>query len=434
MSKAKKNPSRTVRNSNSKDSMNSTTAYNNLQTRQQRFVDALASLFGKGDGNYNYTRTSIIRASDKCGMSNPPVWVVNVQSRRAGRGLYNVPECAACAAAHDGSGSTKPAAQSRAKAVAAATTEAEKPATVAALVTEVQRSFIPTKNPIYVPWGHFDTLRSIIKSKVFYPAWVNGESGNGKTLMIEQICAAEGREFFRVNITEETDEDDLLGGFRLVNGDTVWQDGPVVEAMNRGAVLLLDELDLGSFKTMCLQPVLEGKGVFLKKIGKFIKPHAGFTVFATANTKGKGSDDGRFAGTRVQNEALLERFKITVDQPYPPVATEQKIIDKVFDALNVDSEVAKPLSSTLARWSESVRRARDEGAIEEIVTTRRLVAIAEGFVIFGDIKQALTLGLSRFDGETRDALLDFYSKLAPETEKKDEAPAPAAADTSDCPF
>jgi MoxR-like ATPase len=433
MSKSKKNPSRTVRNSNNKDSMNSITAYCNLQTRQQRFVDTLASLYGKGDGNYNYTRTQVIAASDKCGMSNPPVWVVNVQSRRAGRGLYNVAECAA---AHDGSGSTKtakPAAQSRAKAVAAATTEEPLPATVAALVNDVQR-FTPTKNPIYVPWGHFDTLRSIVKSKVFYPAWVNGESGNGKTLMIEQICAAEGREFFRVNITEETDEDDLLGGFRLVNGDTVWQDGPVVEAMNRGAVLLLDELDLGSFKTMCLQPVLEGKGVFLKKIGKFIKPHTGFTVFATANTKGKGSDDGRFAGTRVQNEALLERFKITVDQPYPPVATEQKILDKVFDALNVDAAVAKPLSSTLARWSESVRRARDEGAIEEIVTTRRLVAIAEGFVIFGDIKQALTLGLSRFDGETRDALLDFYSKLAPETEKKDEAPAPAAADTSDCPF
>jgi len=268
-----------------------------------------------------------------------------------------------------------------------------------------------------VPWGHFSTLRSIVKSKVFYPCWINGLSGNGKTLMVEQICAKEGREYFRVNITEETDEDDLLGGFRLVNGDTVWQDGPVVEAMKRGAVLLLDELDLGSFKTMCLQPVLEGKGVFLKKVGRFIKPEKGFTVFATANTKGKGSDDGRFVGTRVQNEALLERFKITVDQPYPPCATETAILSKAFDSLGVDAAVGKPLAENLAKWSDSVRKAYTEGAIEDLISTRRLVAIAEGFVIFGDLKTAMTLALSRFDENQRDAFIGFYNKIADTGEK-----------------
>lgn len=429
MAISSKTSSRTVRNSNRKDSMsNGIVAFNRLQSRQQRFINTLVSLYGKGDGEFNYTRTQVVAASDKCGMSNPPVWVVNEQDRRAGRGIYSIPEAAAVGS----DAASAPAKSVRAKAVAEATTEAPKVASLAALVVDVEK-FVPTKNPIYVPWGHFSTLRTIVKSKVFYPAWINGESGNGKTLMVEQICAAEGREFFRVNITEETDEDDLIGGFRLVNGDTVWQDGPVVDAMKRGAVLLLDELDLGSFKTMCLQPVLEGKGVFLKKVGRFIKPEKGFTVFATANTKGKGSDDGRFAGTRVQNEALLERFKITVDQPYPPVSTEQTILTKVFNSLGVDESVAKPLASSLSRWSESVRRGRDEGAIEEIVTTRRLCAIAEGFVIFGDIKTALTLGLSRFDGETRDALLDFYNKLAPADAPKEEAAAPAKEE-SDCPF
>jgi MoxR-like ATPase len=336
-------------------------------------------------------------------MSGAPVWVTNDVLRRAGRGLYNIPEAvAACASS---------APKIRAAAVAAVVESAPAPTSVAALVTEVEK-FIPQTNPIYVPWGHFSTLRSIVKSKVFFPAWINGLSGNGKTLMVEQICAKEGREFFRVNITEETDEDDLLGGFRLINGNTVWVDGPVVEAMKRGAVLLLDELDLGSFKTMCLQPVLEGKGVFLKKVGRFVKPERGFTVFATANTKGKGSDDGRFVGTRVQNEALLERFKVTVDQPYPPVATEIAILSKAFDALGVDAAVATVLSENLSRWSDSVRKAYDAGAVEDLISTRRLVAIAEGYVIFGDLKTAMNLALARFDENTRESFYSFYSKIA----------------------
>jgi MoxR-like ATPase len=397
----KNNSTKSVRNTN-----NGVTMYSNLQTRQRRFVDTIVALYGNGDGEHNYTRTQVLAAAEKCGMSGAPVWVTNDAKRRAGRGLYSIPEAvAACSA------SAPVVPQVRAKAVAAVVESAPAPTSVAALVTEVEK-FVPATNPIYVPWGHFSTLRSIVKSKVFFPAWINGLSGNGKTLMVEQICAKEGREFFRVNITEETDEDDLLGGFRLINGNTVWVDGPVVEAMKRGAVLLLDELDLGSFKTMCLQPVLEGKGVFLKKVGRFIKPERGFTVFATANTKGKGSDDGRFVGTRVQNEALLERFKITVDQPYPPVATEIAILSKAFDALGVDAAVATTLSENLSRWSDSVRKAYEAGAVEDLVSTRRLVAIAEGYVIFGDLKTAMNLALARFDENTRESFYSFYNKIA----------------------
>lgn len=414
----------TSRNTNKDNSMS---AYSNLQTRQRRFVDTIVNLFGNGDGEYNYTRPQVLAAAEACSMSGAPVWVTNDNKRRAGRGLYNIHEAASA------NGSAAPAKpQVRAAAVAQVDVSAPAPESVAALVTEVER-FVPAVNPIYVPWGHFSTLRSIVKSKVFFPAWINGLSGNGKTLMVEQICAKEGREFFRVNITEETDEDDLLGGFRLINGNTVWVDGPVVEAMKRGAVLLLDELDLGSFKTMCLQPVMEGKPVFLKKVGRLIKPERGFTVFATANTKGKGSDDGRFVGTRVQNEALLERFKVTVDQPYPPLATEISILTKAFDALGVDEKVYAPLAENLARWSDSIRKAVDSGAdIDEVVSTRRLVAIAEGFVIFGDLKTAMNLALSRFDENTRNTFHDFYNKIAATNEQTKEEPkaAKANADTA----
>lgn len=427
---SKSNSSNPVRTAKSNNTMSN---YNNLQSRQQRFVDAIVSLHGNGDGSYNYTRPQVLAAADKCGMSGAPVWVTNDSDRRAGRGLYSIPEAVDAKRNDSSASATAAKPKVRATAVAAADASTPAPVAVAALVTEVER-FVPSVNPIYVPWGHFSTLRSIVKSKVFYPCWINGLSGNGKTLMVEQICAKEGREYFRVNITEETDEDDLLGGFRLVNGDTVWQDGPVVEAMKRGAVLLLDELDLGSFKTMCLQPVLEGKGVFLKKVGRFIKPEKGFTVFATANTKGKGSDDGRFVGTRVQNEALLERFKITVDQPYPPCATETAILSKAFDSLGVDAAVGKPLAENLAKWSDSVRKAYTEGAIEDLISTRRLVAIAEGFVIFGDLKTAMTLSLSRFDEGTREAFFDFYNKVAePVADANAKANSTAKSD-ADCPF
>lgn len=401
--------------------------YKNLQTRQQRFVDTLASLFGAGDGNRNYTRTQVLTAATKCGMSCAPVWVTNAADRRAGRGLYSIPETAAVTVTDNGKQSkataTKPVVQTGA--VAAAVTEATaEPRAVAALITEVQ-NFVPEVNPIYVPWGNFSTLRTIIKSKVFYPVWINGLSGNGKTVMVEQVCAKEGREFFRVNITEETDEDDLLGGFRLVNGDTVWQDGPVVQAMDRGAVLLLDEVDLGSFKIMCLQPVLEGRGIYLKKVNRKVLPAAGFNIFATANTKGQGGDNSeRFAGTTILNEAFLERFRITIEQDYPPIAVEKKIVKAIMrDCDCLDDQYA----DALCKWADIIRKSYRDGATTEMISTRRLEHIVHAFSIFKDRIEAIRFCVARFPSDVRDAFLSLYEKIDATVTVKKEEPAAAVA-------
>ena len=239
---------------------------------------------------------------------------------------------------------------------------------------------------------------------MFYPAFITGLSGNGKTFSVEQACAALGRELIRVNITIETDEDDLIGGFRLVDGNTVWHNGPVVEALQRGAVLLLDEIDLASNKILCLQSILEGKGVFLKKIGKFVKPTAGFTVVATANTKGKGSEDGRFVGTNVLNEAFLERFPVTFEQQYPSPASEIKILD----ALNGED---KEFNKKLVDWADIIRKTFFDGGIDEIISTRRLVHIVKAFQIFGNRPKAITTCISRFDDETKQAFQELYDKV-----------------------
>ena len=267
---------------------------------------------------------------------------------------------------------------------------------------------VPSKDPLYVPFGHFNDIYSIVKSGMYYPAFVTGLSGNGKTFMIEQACAKAKREFFRVNITVETDEDDLLGHYALIDGNTVWQDGPVVKAMERGAVLLLDEIDLASSKIMCLQPVLEGNGVFLKKVNRFVSPSKGFTVLATANTKGKGSEDGRFIGTNILNEAFLERFPITVEQEYPSTTVERKILDKVFVSLDVE---AGDFSERLVTWADIIRKTFYEGGIDEIIATRRLVHIANAFAIFGDRKKAIEMCIARFDDDTKTSFLDLYSKV-----------------------
>lgn len=269
--------------------------------------------------------------------------------------------------------------------------------------------FIPEKAEGYVPFGHFSDVRAIIKSKKFYPIYITGLSGNGKTMMVEQCCAAERREIIRTNITIETDEDDLLGGFRLQEGRTVWQDGPVVVAMQRGAVLLLDEVDLGSNKLMCLQPVLEGKGVFLKKVGRRIDPAPGFNIIATANTKGKGSDDGRFIGTNVMNEAFLERFSITLEQEYPPARSENKILTNILSKAGIpDADFVDKLVS----WADVVRKSFKEGAVSDIISTRRLVHICEAFVIFnGNREKAIQLCLNRFDEDTKNGFMDLYKKL-----------------------
>ena len=280
-------------------------------------------------------------------------------------------------------------------------------------------NLVPEKDPLYVPFGNFNDVYSIIKSGRYYPAFITGLSGNGKTFMVEQACAKAKREFFRVNITVETDEDDLLGHYALIDGNTVWQDGPVVKAMERGAILLLDEIDLASSKIMCLQPVLEGKGVFLKKVNRFVSPSVGFNVLATANTKGKGSEDGRFIGTNILNEAFLERFPITVEQDYPSMAIERKILDKVFTSLDISDFGDFP--EKLVTWADIIRKTFYEGGIDEIIATRRLVHIANAYAIFGDRKKAIEMCINRFDEDTKTSFLDLYSKCDSEVVIEEES-------------
>jgi len=271
------------------------------------------------------------------------------------------------------------------------------------VMPSVEQNLIPQKDDSFVKFGNYGDIRKIIQSKLFYPTFITGMSGNGKTFSVEQACAQLGRELIRVNITIETDEDDLIGGFRLVNGETVWHNGPVIEALERGAILLLDEIDLASNKILCLQSVLEGKGVFLKKIGKFVKPAAGFNVVATANTKGKGSDDGRFIGTNVLNEAFLERFPVTFEQEYPTASIETKILSK----LCADENFCK----RLADWADIIRKTFYDGGIEEIISTRRLVHIIKAYNIFEDKAKAIQVCVNRFDDETKQAFLELYDKV-----------------------
>ena len=280
-------------------------------------------------------------------------------------------------------------------------------------------NLIPEKDPLYVPFGNFNDVYTIIKSGRYYPVFITGLSGNGKTFMVEQACAKAKREYFRVNITVETDEDDLLGHYALIDGNTVWQDGPVVKAMERGAILLLDEIDLASSKIMCLQPVLEGKGVYLKKVNRFVSPSVGFNVLATANTKGKGSEDGRFIGTNILNEAFLERFPITVEQEYPSMSVERKILDKVFASLDITEY--GDFAEKLVTWADIIRKTFYEGGIDEIIATRRLVHIVNAYAIFGDRKKAIEMCIARFDDDTKTSFLDLYSKCDSEVVVTEES-------------
>ena len=281
-------------------------------------------------------------------------------------------------------------------------------ATASVNLLDEQVKIIPEKMSNYVPFGHFKDVKNIIKSKIFFPVFVTGLSGNGKTLMIEQVCAQLKRELYRVNITIETDEDDLMGGHSLENGNIIFREGPVVKAMRKGAVLLLDEVDLGSNKLMCLQSVLEGKGYLIKKTGEWVTPKEGFTILATANTKGQGSEDGKFIGTQIMNEAMLERFAITMQQEYPPVKTELKILEKEMELTGeVDSEFTKKLVD----WADIIRKTYYEGGIDDVITTRRLVHIVNAFRMFKDRLKSIEMCISRFDIETRNSILDLYSKI-----------------------
>ena len=272
-----------------------------------------------------------------------------------------------------------------------------------AAMPAVEQNLIPVKDDNFVKFGNFTDIKKIVESRLFYPTFITGLSGNGKTFSVEQVCAQLKRELIRVNITIETDEDDLVGGFRLVDGNTTWHNGPVIEALERGAILLLDEIDLASNKILCLQSILEGKGVFLKKIGKYIKPADGFNVIATANTKGKGSDDGRFIGTNVLNEAFLERFPVTFEQSYPAPSIENKILNRICD----DSDFV----SHLVDWADIIRKTFYDGGIEDIITTRRLVHIVQAYSIFNDKKKAMEVCINRFDDETKQSFIELYDKV-----------------------
>ena len=276
------------------------------------------------------------------------------------------------------------------------------------VVSSLTDNVVPTKDDDFVNFGNYADIRNIVKSKKFYPCFITGLSGNGKTLAVTQACAESKREMIRVNITIETDEDDLLGGYRLRDGQTVWQNGPVIEAMERGAILLLDEIDLASNKIMCLQPILEGSGIYVKKINKFVKPKIGFNVIATANTKGQGSDDGKFIGTNVLNEAFLERFPVTFEQQYPSAKIEEKIVStKLKSAGKKDDKFAH----NLVTWADVIRKTYTDGGVDEIISTRRLVHIAEAYGIFKNKMKAIQVCTNRFDDDTKNSFVDLYTKV-----------------------
>ena len=334
----------------------------------------------------------------KNGVENFPYFIL--RERKVGRGQFSI--------VPKNIGAVTIAPKQTAEPVAVAAMAAQVVNIASRRAQNVTESFVPDRNETYVPFGFYNDMRDIIKSRIFYPIYITGLSGNGKTMMIEQVCAALKRELIRVNITKRTDESDLIGSYELVDGNTIRREGPVITAMRRGAVLLLDECDLGTEDILCLQPILEGKPYFDKKTGEVVHPAAGFNVIATANTKGKGSDDGRFIGTNLLNEAFLERFAITVEQEYPPANTERKILEKNFAVLNITDTT---FIDRLITWAEVIRKSFADGAVDEVISTRRLVHISKAFSIFNNRLKAIEMCLNRFDADTKTAFLDLYTKV-----------------------
>ena len=359
----------------------------NLSPRKKLFVDTATEMFGDGAV---ITKSQKAEASAKAGIPFP-TWFKG-DGYSVGYNAYKLPS--------EGGNVAAP--------ITAAPASAE--ATMVNLIaTNMEKqNLIPSKFEGFVPWGNFSLIEKVVKSGMFYPIFITGLSGNGKTLMVEQVCAKLNKELIRVNITIETDEDDLLGGFRLVNGETKFVPGPVIEAMERGCTLLLDECDLGSNKLLALQPVLEGKGVYLKKINKWVTPKDGFNVMATANTKGKGSDDGRFIGTNILNEAFLERFAVTMEQPYASPAVETKIITLAMKKYGAEDE---EFAKNLVTWADVIRKTFYDGGVDEVISTRRLDHIVKAFAIFGDKMQAIELCVARFDEDTKVSFIDLYTKI-----------------------
>ena len=368
-----------------------------LSPAKQNFVDLASAKYGEGA---ILTKQQVIDLKNEHDLGWPS-WFVR-QPYTISRGEYKLP--------------TETEIKTGAPSVPLEVVVAEKRAEVSAvpdtttnlmMTTDIEK-MVPEKFIGFVSWGYFKEIKSIIRSKMFYPIFVTGLSGNGKTLNVQEACAELKRECVRVNVTIETDEDDLIGGFRLVDGETKFNLGPVAIAMERGAVLLLDEVDLASNKIMCLQPVLEGNGIYVKKINRYIKPAKGFTVIATANTKGRGSDDGKFIGTNILNEAFLERFPITMEQPYPALAVEKKI---VLGSMAKYGKVDEDFADKLVTWAEVIRKTYFEGAVDELISTRRLDHIVKAFTIFKDKLKSIEMCTNRFDEDTKTSFVDLYAKV-----------------------
>jgi len=366
-----------------------------LNQKQKSFVDHAIQKFGKS----KLSMAELKEANSHFGCKYAPQWLIKNPEYKIGKGMFQLPS--------DDSGIV-----SKSETVEATPTPevetSEIKSEAAYVVSSLTGDIVPQKDKSFVPFGDYSSVKSIIASKQFYPIFITGLSGNGKTFGVTQACADKGRELIRVNITIETDEDDLLGGYRLKDGQTVWQNGPVIEAMERGAVLLLDEIDLASNKIMCLQPILEGSGVFVKKINKYVKPKPGFNVVATANTKGQGSEDGKFIGTNILNEAFLERFPITFEQSYPSAKVEQKIINNVLSDKGIEDN---DFSDKLTVWADVIRKTYFDGGVDEIISTRRLVHIAQAYSIFKNKLKAVELCTNRFDNDTKSSFLELYTKV-----------------------
>jgi len=368
-----------------------------LDNNKKQLVEALFAEYGKTE----LTRSEINEYIGKNSLPNPS-WLKS-NTYKIARGVYTLPV--------DGNDVSPVVKEVKQKSKVETAESVDTVNKAAMIVSSLTGNIVPTKDDVFVPWGHFKDIKSIVSSKQFYPIFITGLSGNGKTMNVQQACAQSKRECIRVNITIETDEDDLLGGYRLQDGQTVWQNGPVIEAMERGALLLLDEIDLASNKIMCLQPILEGNGVFLKKINKFVQPANGFNVIATANTKGQGSDDGKFIGTNVLNEAFLERFPITVEQSYPTNKIENKILDNVMSDKKLTRKQDEKFATDLVNWADIIRKTFYEGGVDEIISTRRLVHIVEAFSIFKNKMKAIEMCTNRFDLDTKTSFLDLYTKI-----------------------
>ena len=360
-----------------------------LNNKQREFVKYAYGLFNKDV----LTKKELIQANKKFGCKYAPQWLIKNKDYKVDKATFRLPL----------DGDIK-----KTEVVKSTNDNVEIKKEAAYIVSSLTGDIVPKKDPVFVPFGNYPDIKSIIKSGKFYPVFVTGLSGNGKTMSILQACAEARKECIRVNVTIETDEDDLLGGYRLKDGQTVWQNGPVIEAMERGALLLLDEIDLASNKIMCLQPILEGSGVFVKKINKFVKPKDGFNVVATANTKGQGSEDGKFIGTNILNEAFLERFPVTFEQRYPNAKTEEKILNNTLEATGKkDTNYV----NKLVTWADVIRKTYFDGGVDEIISTRRLVHIVQAYSIFSNKLKAIELCTNRFDEDTKTSFVDLYTKV-----------------------